>query len=58
MGDLCRALKSISVVFIESARKNAWDCFEKKGFAENRHFQGTANFGYFEAIKCYFEARR
>ena len=46
-----------SVVFRESVRKNAWDCFEKKGFAENRHFQGTANFGYLEAIKCHFEAR-
>ena len=48
---------STSVVFCESVRKNAWDCFEKKVFAENRHFQGTANFGYLEAIKCHFEAR-
>ena len=47
----------ISVVFRESVRKNARDCFEKKGFAGNRHFQGTANFGYLEAIKCHFEAR-
>ena len=47
----------ISVVFRESVRKNARDCFEKKGFAENRHFQGTANFGHLEAIKCHFEAR-
>ena len=46
-----------TVVFRESVRKNARDCFEKKGFAENRHFQGTANFGYLEAIKCHFEAR-
>ena len=46
-----------SVVFRESVRKNAQDCFEKKGFARNRHFQGTANFGYLEAIKCRFEAR-
>ena len=49
---------SNSVVFRESVRKNAWDCFEKKGFAENRHFQGTASFGYLEAIKCHFEARK
>ena len=47
-----------SVVFRESVRKNARDCFEKKGFAENRHFQATANFGYLEAIKCHFEARK
>ena len=39
-----------SVVFLESVRKNARDCIEKKGFAGNRHFQGTANFGYLEAI--------
>ena len=44
-------------MFRESVRKNARDCFEKKGFAGNRHFQGTANFGYLEAIKCHFEAR-
>ena len=42
--------KNKSVVFRESVRKNARDCFEKKGFAGNRHFQGTANFGYLEAI--------
>ena len=48
---------SCSVVFRESVRKNAWDCFEKKGFAGNRHFQGTANFGYLESIKSHFEAR-
>ena len=48
----------ISVVFRESVRKNAWDCFEKKGFAGNRHFQGTANFGYLDSIKCHFEARK
>ena len=29
---------------------------EKKGFARNCHFQGTANFRYLEAIKCHFEA--
>ena len=46
-----------SVVFRESVRKNARDCFEKKGFAGNHHFQGTANFEYLEAIKCHFEAR-
>ena len=46
-----------TVVFRESVRKNAQDYFEKKGFAGNRHFQGTANFGYLEAIKCRFEAR-
>ena len=40
-----KAYNSISVVFRESVRKNARDCFEKKGFAGNRHFQGTANFG-------------
>ena len=51
------SLTHISVVFRESVRKNALDCFEKKGFAGNRHFQGTANFGYLEAIKCHFEAR-
>ena len=39
-----------TVVFRESVRKNAIDCFEKKGFARNRHLQGTANFGYLEAI--------
>ena len=50
-------IDSSSVVFRESVRKNAWECFEKKGFAENRHFQGTANFGYLEAIKCHFEAK-
>ena len=33
------------------------DCFEKKGFAGNRLFQGTANFGYLEAIKCHSEAK-
>ena len=47
----------MSVVFRESVRENARDYFEKKGFAGNRHFQGTANFGYLEAIKCHFEAR-
>ena len=47
----------MSVVFRESVRENARDYFEKKGFAGNRHFQGTANFGYLEAIKCCFEAR-
>ena len=47
-----------SVVFRESVRKIARDCFEKKGFAGNRHFEGTANFGYLEAIKCHFEARK
>ena len=47
---------SKSVVFSESVRKNARDCFEKKGFAGNRHFQGTSNFGYLEAIKCHYEA--
>ena len=46
-----------SVVFRESVRKNAQDYFEKKGFAGNRHFQGTANFGYLEAIKCHSEAK-
>ena len=46
-----------SVVFRESVRKNAQDCFEKKGFARNRHFQGTANFWYLESIKCHFGAR-
>ena len=46
------AVRSSSVVFRESVRKNARDCFEKKGFA------GTANFGYLEAIKCHFEARK
>ena len=51
------SLIHISVVFRESVRKNARDCFEKKGFAGNRHFQGTANFGYLESIKCHFEAR-
>ena len=50
--------KHNSVAFRESVRKNARDCFEKKGFAGNRHFQGTANFGYLEAIKCHFEARK
>ena len=35
-----------SVVFRESVRKNARDCFEKKGFAGNYHFQGIANYGY------------
>ena len=44
-------------MFRESVRKNAWNCYEKKGSAENRHFQGTANFWYLEAIKCHFEAR-
>ena len=47
----------MSVVFRESVRENARDYFEKKGFAGNRHFQGTANFGYLVAIKCHFEAR-
>ena len=47
-----------AVVFLESVRKNARDCFERKGFAGNRHFQGTANFGYLEAIKCHFETRK
>ena len=47
----------ISVVFRESVRKNARDCFEKKGFAGNHHFQGTENFGYIEANKCHFEAK-
>ena len=41
----------------ESVRKNARDCFDNKEFAGNRHFQGTANFGSVEAIKCLFEAR-
>ena len=41
---------SKSVVFSESVRKNARDCFEKKGFAGNGHFQGIANFGYLKAI--------
>ena len=49
--------KCITVVFRESVRKNARDCLEKKGFVGNCHFQGTANFGYLEAIKCHFEAR-
>ena len=40
----CLVLRHRSVVFRESVRKNARDCFEKKGFAGNRHFQGTANF--------------
>ena len=39
-----------SVVFHESVRKNARDCFKRKGFAGNRCFQGTANFGYLDAI--------
>ena len=43
----------ISVVFCESAR----DSFEKKGFARNCHFQGTADLGYLEAIKCHFEGK-
>ena len=45
-----------TVVFRESVRQNAPDSFEKEGFAENRHFHGTANLGYLEAIKCHFEA--
>ena len=48
----------MSVVFRESVRENARDYFEKKGFAGNRHFQGTANFVYLEAIKSHFEARK
>ena len=44
-------------MFCESVRKNAKDCFEKKGFAGNRHFQGTANFGYLKAIKCHLGVR-
>ena len=48
---------SSSVAFRESVRKNARYCFEKKGFAGNRHFQGTANFRYLDAIKCHIEAR-
>ena len=43
-----------SVVFRESVRQIAQDSFEKKGFARNCHFQGTANFGHLEAIKCHF----
>ena len=43
-------LLSMSVVFRESVRKKERDCIEKKGFAGNCHFQGTANFGYLEAI--------
>ena len=44
-------------MFLESVRKNARDCFEKKDFAGNHHFQGTANFEYLEAIKYHFDAR-
>ena len=47
-----------TLVFRESVRKNARDCFKKKGFAGHCHFQGTANFGYLEAIKCHFETRK
>jgi len=42
-------------VFCENVRKNGRDYFEKKDFVGNRHFQGTANFGYLEAMKCHFE---
>jgi len=43
-------------VFFEIVRKNGRDCLEKKDFdVGNRHFQGTANFGYLEAMKCHFE---
>ena len=42
-----------SVVFRESVRQIAQDSFEKKGFARNCHFQGTANLGYFEAITAF-----
>ena len=27
------------------------------GFARNCHFQGTANLGYLEAIKCHFKGK-
>ena len=43
-----------SVVFRESVRQIAQDSFEKKGFKNFFHFQGTANLGYLEAIKCHF----
>ena len=46
-----------SVVFRESVRQIAQDSFEKKGFARNCHFQGTANSRYLEAIKCHFEGK-
>jgi len=42
-------------VFCENVRKNGRDYFEKKDFVGNRHFQGTANFRYLEAMKCHFE---
>ena len=45
------------VVFRESFRKTARDFYEKKGYAGNRQFQGTANCGYLKAIECHFETR-
>ena len=43
-------------MFLESVRKMHEIVLRKKAFAGNRHFQGTANLGYLEAIKRHFEA--
>ena len=44
-GRVWHLIATISVVFHESVRLIARDCFEKKGSERNCHFQGTADFG-------------